>query len=163
MVSRSFDKGVAMLPRLLFAALLLTSALELRAQLSELQIDPNPASTLETVDVLVAFPWFASSQTFDVQTEVSGTLITLDIEVEGQPSGPPLFFLHLETVGPLAPGEYTVVANYRVDNVLEDSETAVLRVEAVRAVPLLDKPLVLGLLTLLLLASPLFVRRRSRQ
>lgn len=155
-------RDVIMLLRLMVMAFLLMSSLELRAQLSELQINPNPASTLEPVEVLVAFPWFASSQSFDIQTEVAGSLITLDIVVSGQPSGAPFFLLHLETLEPLAPGEYTVVANYRVDNVLEDSETAVLRVEAVRAVPLLDNPIALGVLMLLLLVSPLCLRRLNR-
>lgn len=45
-----------MLLRLMVVVLLLTSGLDVRAQPSELKIDPNPASTLEPVEVLVAFP-----------------------------------------------------------------------------------------------------------
>ena len=127
--------------------------LEARAQLSELELVPNPASTLEPIEAVIGFPWFAASQTFEIETEVTGSVVTIEIAVAGQPSGAPFVLIYLEDFGPLAPGEYEVVANYRVDDVLLDSEVASLLVLPVRAVPVLESPFLLGILALLLLAA----------
>ena len=43
-------------------------AMEVPAQLSELELVPNPSSTLESVEVVIGFPWFAASQTFEIKT-----------------------------------------------------------------------------------------------
>lgn len=140
------------------ALVVLVLSLEARAQLSELELIPNPASTLEPVEAVVGFPWFANSQTFDIETDVTGTVVTIEIAVTGQPSGAPLFVVSIQEIGRLAPGEYEVVANYRVDKVLVDSESASLLVQPVRAVPVLESPYLLGLLALLLLFA-VIVRR----
>lgn len=144
------------------ALLLLAFSPEVRAQILDLEIKPNPASTLEPVDLLFGFPWFASSQTFEVVTRVVGTVIMVDVVVTSQPSGLPLLVFSLETVGPLAPREYEVVVNYRVDGVLEASETSILVVQPVRAVPVLDSPVSLGFLALLLLTAALGKRGARR-
>lgn len=128
-------------------------AMEAPAQLSELELVPNPASTLEPIQAVIGFPWFAASQAFGIETEVTGSDVTIEIAVAGQPSGAPLVLIYLEDFGPLAPGEYEVVANYRVDDVLLDSEVASLLVLPVRAVPVLESPLLLGTLALLMLAG----------
>jgi len=138
------------------ALVVLCLSFEARAQLSDLELNPNPASTLEPVEALLGFPWFAGSQTFDIETDVTGSVVTIEISVSGQPSGLPLFVLYIEEIGRLAPGQYDVVANYRVDKVLADSETASLLVQPVRAVPLLGSPYLPGLLALLLLAAVTF-------
>ena len=140
------------------ALVVLVLSLEARAQLSELELIPNPASTLEPIEAVVGFPWFANSQTFEIETVVTGTLVTIEIAVTGPPSGAPLLLVSIQEIGRLAPGEYEVVANYRVDNVLVDSEAASLLVQPVRAVPVLESPYLLGLLALLLLFA-VIVRR----
>lgn len=43
-------------------------AMEVPAQLSELELVPNPASTLEPIQAVIGFPWFAASQTFEIKT-----------------------------------------------------------------------------------------------
>jgi len=135
------------------ALVVLSLPLEGRAQLFELELIPNPASALEPVEAVVGFPWFADSQTFEIETAVTGTLVSIEIAVTGQPSGGPLLLVSIQAIGRLAPGEYEVVANYRVDNVLVDSEAARLLVKPVREIPLLESPYLLGLLALLLLSG----------
>ena len=48
------------------ALVVLVLSLEARAQPSELQLIPNPASTLGPIEAVVGFPWFANSQTFEI-------------------------------------------------------------------------------------------------
>jgi len=124
-----------------------------RAQVSNLELNPSPASTLDSVEASFVFLWFAKSQTFEIETEVSGPVVTIDILLSGQPFGGPLIAFFRESFGPLAPGEYDVVVNYRVDDELLDSETETLLVQPVRAVPMFQSPYLLGLFALLLLAA----------
>jgi len=77
------------------ALVVLCLSFEARAQLSDLELNPNPASTLEPVEALLGFSWFAGSQTFDIETDVTGSVVTIEISVSGQPSGlPAICFIH---------------------------------------------------------------------